>query len=419
MSGTTAPVETSDAAPAGVAGAATGESLTDYAKRWWAGVRAGDLGSLPIVVGLILIAIVFQSQNDRFLTSGNFVNLIVQMAAITVIGMGIVFVLLLGEIDLSVGYVSGVAGVTTALLMLPDGSNQFGAGPAIAVALLVGAGIGLLQGLIITKIGVPSFVVTLAGLLGWNGVVLLLIGSKGTVIIQNDFVVGFANDFLPAATAWIVLLAGVALYAGVLLNTYRTRRKAGLATEPTALIALRVLGLAAIGLIVVAVANQDRGIPYVFLVLTGLYILWTFVLNRTRFGRHIYAVGGNTEAARRAGINVDSVKIACFAICSAMAALGGIILASRLRSIDTNSGGGSILLYSIAAAVIGGTSLFGGRGHIKSAVLGALVIASIDNGLGLLGLSSGTKFVITGLVLLAAVAVDSFSRRGRAQAGRA
>jgi D-xylose transport system permease protein len=419
MSGTTAPVDTSDAAPAGVPAGPEGESLGAYARRWWTGVRSGELGSLPIIIGLILIAVIFQSQNDRFLTAGNFVNLIVQMAAITVIGMGIVFVLLLGEIDLSVGYVSGVAGVTTALLMIPDGSSEFGAGPAIAMALLVGLGIGVLQGLIITKVGIPSFIVTLAGLLGWNGVVLLLIGDKGTVIIQNDFVIGFANDFLPAATAWIVLVAGVALYVGVLLNTYRSRRSAGLPTEPASLMALRVLGLAAAGVIVVAVANQDRGIPYVFLVITALYIMWTFVLNRTRFGRHIYAVGGGTEAARRAGINVDNVKIACFGICSAMAALGGIILASRLRSIDTNSGGGSILLYSIAAAVIGGTSLFGGRGHIKSAVLGALVIASIDNGLGLLGLSSGTKFVITGLVLLAAVAVDSLSRRGRASAGRA
>ena len=415
MSATT-PIETSDAAPVGVPGAPPGESLTDYVRRWWAGVRAGELGSLPIIVGLVLIAIIFQSQNDRFLTAGNFVNLIVQMAAITVIGMGIVFVLLLGEIDLSVGYVSGVAGVATALLMLPDGSHQLGAGPAIFLALAAGLGIGVLQGLIITKIGVPSFVVTLAGLLGWNGVVLLLIGAKGTVIIQNDFVVGFANDFLPAVTAWLVLIAGIALYTGLLLNAYRTRRKAALATEPHLLLVLRVAGLALVGVLVVAFANQDRGIPYVFLVLTGLYILWTFVLNRTRFGRHIY---GNTEAARRAGINVDNVKIACFAICSLMAALGGIILASRLRSIDTNSGGGDVLLNSIAAAVIGGTSLFGGRGHIKSAVLGALVIASISNGLGLLGLSSGTKFVITGLVLLAAVAVDSFSRRGRAQAGRA
>jgi D-xylose transport system permease protein len=416
---TTAPVETSDAVPAGVPGGSGGESLSDYARRWWLGVRTGDLGSLPIIVGLVLIAIIFQAQNDRFLTAGNFVNLIVQMAAITVIGMGIVFVLLLGEIDLSVGYVSGVAGVSTALLMNPDGHNQLGAVPAIFVALAIGLGIGILQGLIITKIGVPSFVVTLAGLLGWNGVVLLLIGDKGTVIIQNDLVVGFANDFLPAVTAWIVLIAGVALYAGILLNSHRTRRKAGLPVEPAALFALRVAGLTAVGVIVVAFANADRGIPYVFLVITALYILWTYVLNRTQFGRHIYAVGGNAEAARRAGINVDNVKIACFAICSMMAALGGIILASRLRSIDTNSGGGDVLLNSIAAAVIGGTSLFGGRGHIRSAVLGALVIASIANGLGLLGLSAGTRFVVTGLVLLAAVAVDSFSRRGRAQAGRA
>jgi D-xylose transport system permease protein len=415
----TAPIETSDAAPSGVPGAPAGESLADYARRWWAGVRSGELGSLPIIVGLIVIAIIFQSQNDRFLTAGNFVNLIVQMAAFAVIGMGIVFVLLLGEIDLSIGFVSGVGGVLTALLMLPDGANEVGAIPAILIALAAGVGIGVLHGLIITKLGVPSFVVTLAGLLAWNGVVLLLIGSRGTVIIQNDFVIGFANDFLPAATAWIVLLAGIALYAGILLNSYRVRRNAGLANEPQVLLALRVAGLALAGIVVVVVANQDRGVPYVLIVLTALFILWTYVLNRTRFGRHIYAVGGNAEAARRAGINVDRVKIACFAICSAMAVLGGIILASRLRSIDTNSGGGSVLLYSIAAAVIGGTSLFGGRGHVKSAVLGALVIASIDNGLGLLGLSSGTKFVITGLVLLAAVSVDSLSRRGRASAGRA
>ena len=308
MSAPSAPIETSDAAPAGVPGAPAGESLADYARRWWAGVRSGELGSLPIIVGLILIAIVFQTQNDRFLTAGNFVNLIVQMAAFALIGMGVVFVLLLGEIDLSIGYVSGVGGVATALLMLPDGSNELGAGPAILIAVLVGCAIGVLHGLIITKVGVPSFVVTLAGLLAWNGVVLLLIGSKGTVIIQNDFVIGFANDFLPAGTAWIVLIAGVALYAGVLLAAYRTRRAAGLANEPQSLLALRVGGLALVGIVVVAVANQDRGIPYVLIVLTALFILWTYVLNRTRFGRHIYAVGGNAEAARRAGINVDRVE---------------------------------------------------------------------------------------------------------------
>jgi len=395
------------------------ESLTTYARRWWAGVKGGELGSLPIIVGLIIIAIVFQSQNDNFLTAGNFVNLIVQAAAITTIGMGIVFVLLLGEIDLSVGFVSGVAGVITALLTLPDNSHQFAAGPTLVIVLLVGLGIGTFHGLLITKIGIPSFVVTLAGLLGWNGVVLLLIGDRGTAILQNDFFVGFANDFLADATSWIVAIVGIALYAGMLFWQRIQRARHGLPSAPDVVLLLRVAVLAIAVLAVVYVCNQDRGVPYVLLVLAGLFIFWTYVLNRTRFGRHIYAVGGNAEAARRAGISVDNIKIACFAICSMMAAIGGIILASRLRSVDTNSGGGSILLYSIAAAVIGGTSLFGGRGNVKSAVLGALVIASIDNGLGLLGLSAGTKFVITAGVLLLAVTVDSLARKGRASSGRA
>jgi D-xylose transport system permease protein len=417
MSTTTPPIETSDAAPA--VAAPTGETLGEYGRRWWAGVKTGDLGSLPIIAGLVIIAIVFQSQNENFLTAGNFVNLIVQAAAITTIAMGIVFVLLLGEIDLSIGFVSGVAGVIVALLTFPDNHNVFAAGPTLVIALAAGAGIGLLQGTIITKVGVPSFVVTLAGLLGWNGAVLLLIGDRGTVIIQNAFFVGFANDFLPKATAWILVIAAVAVYAGALLWERIQRKRAGLATDPDVLLGLRVLGLALAAIVVVYVANQDRGIPYVFLLLTAVYIFWTWVLARSRFGRHVYAVGGSAEAARRAGINIDNIRIACFAICSMMAALGGIVLASRLRSVDTGAGGGTILLYSIAAAVIGGTSLFGGRGHIKSAVLGALVIASIDNGLGLLGLSAGTKFVVTALVLLAAVTVDSLSRRGREHAGRA
>jgi D-xylose transport system permease protein len=412
-----APVEGGPGAPA--AATPGRETLPDYARRWWAGVRAGDLGSLPIVVGLIIIAIVFQSQNSNFLTAGNFVNLIVQAAAITTIGMGIVFVLLLGEIDLSVGFVSGVAGVITALLTLPDNSHVFAAGPALVVVLLAGLAIGTLHGLIITKVGVPSFVVTLAGLLGWNGVVLLLIGDRGTVIIQDSFFIGFANDFLPSGTAWIVAIVGIALYAGMLFWQRLQRARAGLATAPDTVLLLRVAAFAVAVLVVVYVCNQDRGVPYVMLVIAGLFILWTYVLNRSRFGRHVYAVGGNTEAARRAGINVDNVKITCFAICSMMAAVGGIILASRLRSVDTNSGGGSILLYAIAAPVIGGTSLFGGRGNVKSAVLGALVIASIDNGLGLLGLSAGTKFVITAGVLLLAVTVDSLARKGRESSGRA
>jgi D-xylose transport system permease protein len=394
------------------------ETVSAYARRWWVDVKSGELGSLPIIVGLIIIAIVFQTQNDRFLTASNFVNLIVQTAPYAVIAMGVTFALLLGEIDLSIGFVSGVGGVLIALLVAPDG-NEMATAPAMVLCLLAGLGIGLLHGVIITKVGVPSFVVTLAGLLAWNGVVLLLIGSRGTVILQNDFVIGLANDFMAPGLAWILMVACVALYAAVQLVRLRSRQKAGLANDPLVIVGLRIAGLAVVLAIVVAVANSDRGVPYVGLVVGGLLIFWTYVLNRTRFGRHVYAVGGNQEAARRAGINVDRVKIACFMLCSLMAVLGGIILASRLRSVDTNTGGGQALLYPIAAAVIGGTSLFGGRGTMKAALLGALVMISIDNGLGLLGLSSGTKFVVTGGVLLLAVTVDSISRRGRAQSGRA
>jgi D-xylose transport system permease protein len=390
----------------------------DYVRGWWSDVRQGELGVLPIVLGLIIIAIVFQSQNSNFLTAGNFVNLIVQSAPYAILAMGIVFVLLLGEIDLSIGFVSGVAGVITAVLLTPDGSAV---STPVAIVLSLGAGlaIGTLHGVLFAKIGIPSFVVTLAGLLAWNGVVLLLIGSRGTVLLQDSFTIGLANNFMSDAAAWVVALVAIAIYAGIQLNEIRVRRKAGLEIEPVLIIGLRVAVVGVLLLALVLICNQDRGIPWVLVIVGVLFLIWTYVLTRTRFGRHIYAVGGNVEAARRAGIDVDRVRIAVFALCSFMAAIGGIVLASRLRSVDTNSGGGSLLLYSIAAAVIGGTSLFGGRGHMKSALLGALVIGSIDNGLGLLGLGSGEKFVITGGVLLLAVAVDSFARRGRAQSGRA
>ena len=411
MSTVTAPPPVPPSAPAK-------QTIGAYARAWWVGVRSGDLGSLPIFVGIIIIAIVFQTQNDRFLTAGNFVNLMVQTAPYAVIAMGVTFALLLGEIDLSIGFVSGVGGVLVALLLTPDG-NELPTFVAIALALGAGLAIGTMHGLIITKVGVPSFVVTLAGLLAWNGVVLLLIGSKGTVILQNDFVIGLANDFMAPGAAWVLAIVCVVLYAAVQLARVRSRRKGGLETDPTLIVALRIGGLAVALAILVAVSNDDRGVPYAAVVVGGLLVFWTFILNRTTFGRHVYAVGGNAEAARRAGIDVDRVKILCFAFCSLMAVLGGIILASRLRSVDTNTGGGTALLYPIAAAVIGGTSLFGGRGTMKAAVLGAIVMLSIDNGLGLLGLSSGTKFVLTGGVLLLAVTVDSVSRRGRAQSGRA
>jgi D-xylose transport system permease protein len=308
--------------------------------------------------------------------------------------------------------------VIAAVLLIPDG-NEIATPLAIALALGGGIAIGTLHGLIITKVGIPSFVVTLAGLIAWNGVVLLLIGSRGTVVLQDDFLIGLANDFLPEGTSWILWLLAVLIFAGIQLNEIRIRRKADLEHDPIVLAALRIAFLALALGAVVWVANEDRGIPYLFLLVGFFLLFWGFVLKRTKFGRYVYAVGGNAEAARRAGINVDRIRIQVFAICSFMAAVGGLVLASRLRSVDTNAGGGEILLYSIAAAVIGGTSLFGGVGHIKSAILGALVIASIDNGLGLLGLGSGEKFVITGGVLLLAVTVDSLARRRQTQSGRA
>ena len=393
------------------------ETLAGNVREWVTGLRSGELGSLPIIVGILIIAVYFQSRNSHFLTAGNMVNLITQMAAICVIGMGIVFVLLLGEIDLSVGYVSAVGGVIVALLLEPG--KGWSTGPAIALGLAGGLTVGLIQGMIVAWVGVPSFVVTLAGLLGWQGVTLLLIGNQGTVVIQNTFVNGLANNTMNKTWAWIVVEGIVLLYALMTLWGVRKRQKFGLPARAPSVLALRIAGMAVAGAVVVYVLNQDRGLPYVGVLMLALLIFWTFIATRTRFGRYVYAVGGNQEAARRAGINVARIKILVFGICSTMAALGGLILASRLSSVDTNTGGGSILLYSIAAPVIGGTSLFGGRGNIKSALLGAIVIAGIDNGLGLLNVSVGTRLIVTALVLLAAVMVDSIARRGRTSAGRA
>jgi D-xylose transport system permease protein len=392
------------------------QSVGDAVRGWWIGVRNGELGSLPIAVGIIIIAIYFQSRNSNFLTAGNFVNLIAQASPVIVIGMGIVFVLLLGEIDLSVGYVSGIGGVVAATLLVPDG-NQVSTTVALIAALGSGLLIGLLQGYWFAKVGVPSFVVTLAGLLAWNGVVLQVIGNSGTIVIQDKVINGLANDYMSSTLALTVLIVSIGGYAIQQVLWVRQRARAGLPNVPWTLIILRILLLAGAGLFVVLWADTDRGIPYVGLLMLVLYVFWTFILGRTRFGRHVYAVGGSAEAARRAGINVDGIRIAVFAISGFMAAMGGIILASRLSSVDTSTGGGSILLYSIAAAVIGGTSLFGGRGSIRSAVLGGIVIGMVANGLGLLNVAVGTQFIVTGIVLLAAATLDSLSRRRSAAAG--
>ena len=401
----------------GRAGLPERPSLRAALRESWNGVRAGDVGSLPVVLGLLVIVLFFQAKNDNFLSAGNLVNLMVQMAGVTTIAMGVVFVLLLGEIDLSVGFVSGVAGVAVAKLVLPDG-NELPGLAAIAVALVIGLAIGLLQGGIIAKIGVPSFVVTLAGLLAWQGVVLLVIGEGGTVVIQDTLILDLANKFLSESAGWILAALASLAYAAAKLAALLGRRRLGLPRGPLLFSALRIGAFAAAMFAVVAIANSDRGFPLVGVIVGALLVVWTYVATRTAFGRHVYAVGGNAEAARRAGINVARVHIAGFMISGLMAAFGGVILASRLYSVDTNAGGGTLLLDVIAAAVIGGTSLFGGRGEVKSALLGALVISSVANGMGLLGYKAGTVFLVTGVILLAAVTVDSLSRRRLAAVGR-
>lgn len=394
-------------------GAAPSPSARDYWRAYGRRLRGGDLGLLPILAGLALIAVIFQSQNPNFLTARNFVNLIVQMAGITAIAYGVVFVLLLGEIDLSVGYVSALAAVSmTILLRDPLGWPWFA---AIAAALAASAGIGLLHGLIITLFQIPSFVVTLAGLLAWNGVVLIIIGSGGTMIIQNPAVVGIANDFLPPFWGW---LAGLVIFGGLVyyqVQTMLARRRRSLFYAPPLVLTMQLGVWALLIFSAVYVANLDRGVPVIGIILLVLWVTLSLIATRTVFGRYVYAVGGNRTAARRVGIPVDRIRVLVFMLSSVMAGVGGIILASRLRSVDTAAGSGNLLFNSIAAAVIGGTSLFGGSGRVSSAVFGALVIAGVENGMGLLGLSSGVKFVITGLVLLIAVLVDAISRRSHSQ----
>jgi len=395
------------------------QTFSGYVSTWWQGVRGGELGSLPIIVGLVVIFVVFGLLEENFLTERNFTNLLLQMAAVATIAIGIVFVLLIGEIDLSVAFVSAVGGVVMTLLLRPDDPG-WPWWAAIGFALLCTTAIGFAQALMITKAGVPSFVVTLAGLLIWSGVVLILTtqySTAGTIRVQDETVVDIANGFMSDLLGWILAAVVVVAFAVSQVWNSIVRRSGGLAAKPNIVIALQVLGLAVVMFAAVWYANKDRGVPYVTVILGLFLIFWSFIASKTSFGRHVYAVGGNPEAARRAGINVDNVRIAVFMISGFMAGVGGIMLASRLRSVATNTGGGNLLLLVIAAAVIGGTSLFGGVGRVVSALLGALVIASIQNGMDLLGLASGTKFVITGLVLLGAVLVDAVSKRRRAARG--
>ena len=375
-------------------------------------LRRGDLGSIPVAVGLVLIAIVFSALNGHFLSAENLTNLALQMAATGTIALGIVLVLLLGEIDLSVGSVSGLSAVVMTLLYTQQGWN-----PVLAVlgALVTGAVIGLLHGLMRTKLAMPSFVVTLAGLIGWLGLMLFLLGKAGTINLPFDRGIATLSDtWLAPWLGWVVvvLLAGAHLASS--LVTRRMRVAAELAVPSTAWVLARSAGLAVVLVAGLLVLDADRGVPLTLVIFGGLVGLLDLALRRTVWGRRMYAVGGNAEASRRAGINVTQVRILAFVGASTLAAVGGVLAASRLAAVNQTSGGSDILLNAIAAAVIGGTSLFGGRGRAYAALLGILVIQSITNGMLLLNVDSSVRFMVTGAVLAIAVAIDSLARRGAA-----
>ncbi len=409
---------TKDAAAMAVAPELMAQTFGEYVKAWVARVRSGDAGALPVIAGLIIISILFQSLNSKFLTAGNLVNLLIQGAVYMLLAMSEVYVLLLGEIDLSSGFVAGLGGVVMAELLKQGTDWPWWA--AILVALVVTAAIGAFHGLLITGIGLPSFVVTLAGLLGWQGVMLLILGQGGVVPISDKVINNITSGQLTVAASWIVTLVIVVLYG---LRTWvrdSRRRASGLVAPPVSLTILRIVGVFVAGVVVVLICNTDRGVitpikgmPYVIFVVLGVLVAWTFLLGRTRFGRYVYAIGGNPEAARRAGVNLSVIRTVCFTLASFTAGIAGIVYASRLRSVSTSIDGGTLVLYAVAAAVIGGTSLFGGRGKPAHAVLGGLVIAAIDNGMGLQGYSAYVRFIVTALVLLAAVTIDALTRRGR------
>lgn len=399
-------------------------TVQSHIRDYWGRVRGGDLGSLPAVLGLVVLCVIFGVTTDTFTSSLNVANLFNQGASGIFIAMGLVFVLLLGEIDLSAGFASGVAGAVMAVLLTNHGMSAWVAIPA---ALVTGLVIGFLLGFLVAKVGIPSFVVTLAGFLGFQGVLLLLVKGGTNISITNKFTVALNNNNLSVTWSWILAIVIILGFAGVQLNTARSRISRGLVSDPWGVIAMRIAGLAVVAIAGTALLTQERainpainslkGVPIVVPIIGFFYVLWTFVLGRTTFGRHIYAVGGNTEAARRAGIPVDRIRISVFVLGSFMAAVGGIIQVSRAASVDPNTGGSSVLLYAVAAAVIGGTSLFGGKGKIVHAVVGGFVIAVINNGMVLLDVSDGVRYIVTGVILLIAASVDALSRRRAAATG--
>ena len=448
----------------------TREAVGDYFSR----LKAGQLGSLPALLGLLVLVIVFASLSDTFLTMNNIANLMAQGAGKAIIAMGIVFVLLLGEIDLSAGTASGVTAAVLAMHYVRNGNLLGGMGNGVFIAFLVvlaiaallgvvlriwagvgfavlaialvlsgtaanpgiemllaisvGGAIGVLTGFLVSKIGMPSFVVTLALFLAWQGVILQFIGEGGTLgISTSDVLFKVANGNLSTVGSWVLFLIAAGGFAAVTLGQHFSRLKRGLVTQPTPMVLFKVGAIAVVAAIATYLLTLNRapnpnivisGVPYVVPIVLGLLVLGTYVLNRTQYGRHIYAVGGNREAARRAGINVEKIRASVFVICSAVAAIGAIVYSSKVGSVDPQAGGLNTLLFAVGAAVIGGTSLFGGKGRVVDAVIGGLVLAVVENALGLLKQSAAVVNIVTGLVLLLAATVDALSRRRAAASSR-
>ncbi|MER5708350.1 MULTISPECIES: sugar ABC transporter permease [unclassified Streptomyces] len=394
------------------------EGVKGYLGEFRRKLRSGELGSLPVVLAVIIIWTVFGSLDSTFLSAQNLSDLSQQIVGTGMIAIGIVFVLLLGEIDLSVGSVSGLCAAIFAVLNVLNGMNEW---LALLIAIAGGAAVGLIQGFFFAEVGVPAFVVTLAGNLAWNGLMLQVLGSSGTVNIPSESVVSklYSTIYHSPAAAYVTAAVGVGLFLTASLLDASRRRAAKVPSRPIVEIVLRTAVIAAIAFVTAYILNQYQGLPLALLIFLIVLVLLDFVLRRTTYGRRIFAVGGNIEGARRAGISVPFVRMSVFSISGTMAAVGGIFLAGQIQSASQTSGGGNLLMNVIAAAVIGGTSLFGGRGTVWSALLGALVIGSIQSGMNIMGVSNAVQFMITGSVLLAAVVVDSLSRRSQKAAGRA
>jgi D-xylose transport system permease protein len=390
--------------------------LESLPRRLWDNARTGNLGAAPVLLALAIVVLIFAFTAQNFWSPANFQNIITTMAGPCLIAYGVVFVLLIGEIDLSVAFVSGVAGVVVAETQLPTGANL----PwwvCVLAALAATAAIGAFQGSVVALIGVPSFVVTLAGYEIWNGVILKVL-NQGVIVIQDNKINDFSNYLFSKQAGWIMAGIASAVYVAVTAWSAMAGLRHGISVRDPVVLVTKVVIVPLIAFVTVQILNKSGGVPLGLLLMIGALVVWTFVAKRTTFGRHVYAVGGNAEAARRAGINVPRIRILVFTIAGAMSGLGGIVLAARLQSVDLNAGGGTLLLDAISAAVIGGTSLFGGRGEVRNALIGAALIYTIQSGMFIKGYATGIIYIVTGVILLLAVTFDTIVRRIQLRSGR-